>query len=278
MTYISYTAHAASSGLLREPTSPDAASAGGGAARPRSSAFARTAALAAVASTPSAAGCLLLGLLAAGFDPAAMGDPAAAITRGTGSADLFYWSMILDMFGYYLLLAPASLYLWFWLSPRAPGLVSLCTAAGLAYILIGSAGAVMLAAAARPLSRAYLQASGADQEIVALAFETVTHLVYGGLWSILELILGGVWWLGIGLLLRGERPILSGLSILLGAAAWLTATGTALGASTAAAAALLAYLYSAPVWALWLGIAIARGAGARQVRAAERVIAARGAA
>jgi hypothetical protein len=273
MTRDPFITNSASADLLEAPA---ASAAGPAATPPRSDAFARTAAVSAIASAPSALACLVVAMIAAGFDPAAMSDPAAVITRGAEAADLFFWSMILDMFGYYLLLAPVALYLWYWHSRRAPGLVTLYTAAGLAYVLIGSIGAVLLAAAVRPLSRAYVLASGPEQEMIRIAFETVTHIVYGGLWSILELLLAGVWWLGMGWLLRGERPLLAGLSMLLGTAALVNAAGTMLGADVIARGGLFTYLYSAPLWALWLGIAIARGAGAREVRVIEERIAARG--
>lgn len=236
----------------------------------RTTAFSRVVAAAAVASMPVAFGTLYLALLAVEFDFAALSDPAMMITRGSDAAGLYFWSMILDMFGYYLLLLPAVLYLWYWLSPRSPGLVSLYTVGGLFYILIGAVGAVILAAVGHPMLSAYTDASGAERELLVFTFQTFTNLVYGGLWSILNMVVVAVWWIGIASLLRTERPMFARASFVLGGAALLNAGGTVLGLELLAQAGLFVYLYLAPVWALWLGIAVARGAGAQEVRAAER--------
>lgn len=42
-----------------------------------------------------------------------------------------------DSFGYSLLLAPAALYLWYWLKPRNPAAVTLYTIASVVHILGG---------------------------------------------------------------------------------------------------------------------------------------------
>ena len=51
----------------------------------------------------------------------------------------------LNVFGYYLLLVPATIYLWYWLKPKSSGLVSIYTVFGLFYILTGALGAMILA-------------------------------------------------------------------------------------------------------------------------------------
>jgi hypothetical protein len=67
----------------------------------------------------------------------------------------------------------------------------------------------------------------------------------------------GIWFLGIGLLLRGERRLFSIFSIILGISALLGWLGVILGIE---AIALLAVIYGLlpPVWALWLGIDLLR--------------------
>jgi hypothetical protein len=44
-------------------------------------------------------------------------------------------------------------------------------------------------------------------------------VVMGSIWQFLDGILIGAWWLGIGLLLRPDRPRLSGLTLVLAALA-----------------------------------------------------------
>ena len=82
-------------------------------------------------------------------------------------------------------------------------------------------------------------------------------MVYGGMWAILDPLLVGIWFLGIGLLLRSERRLFSIFSIVLGISALLSSLGVILGIE---AIALLGVIYGllAPVWALWLGIDLLR--------------------
>jgi len=77
------------------------------------------------------------------------------------------------------------------------------------------------------------------------------------MWGILDTLLVGIWFLGIGLLLRGERRLFSIFSIILGISALLSSLGVILGIE---AIALLGAIYGllAPIWALWLGIDLIR--------------------
>jgi hypothetical protein len=77
------------------------------------------------------------------------------------------------------------------------------------------------------------------------------------MWAMLDTLLVGIWFLGIGLLLQGERRLFSIFSIILGISALLSSLGTILGIE---AIALLGAIYGllAPVWALWLGIDLIR--------------------
>ena len=88
-------------------------------------------------------------------------------------------------------------------------------------------------------------------------FRTIWNMVYRGIWSILDELLVGVWFLGIGLLLRGEQRLFSIFSIILGISALLGWLGIILDIE---ALALLGAIYGllVPVWALWLGIDLVR--------------------
>ena len=99
---------------------------------------------------------------------------------------------------------------------------------------------------------------GLEREILEAVFSSVTDLVYGGLWGLLLGILAGVWWLGIGLLLRSERRILGVVTIILGIGNLLAATGGILNLEDLAMPGLFVELFLAPIWALWLGIDILR--------------------
>jgi hypothetical protein len=67
----------------------------------------------------------------------------SVIAIGPQGASLFRWAMILDLFGFYLLLAPLALHLWDRLKSRGPGFIRLYTFCGLGYTLIGAIGAVI---------------------------------------------------------------------------------------------------------------------------------------
>ena len=219
--------------------------------------FQRFAALAAIISFPLALGSIVLSGMALGFNMEASTNPALLLTVGADGASLSRWGMIPDMLGYYLPLLPVALFLQRWLGPRNPDWVRFYTICGLGYIFIGAIGASTLAAVQPPLINAYGQASVEQRYVLETVFITMWNMVFGGMWNILEVLLAGIWFLGIGLLLRGERRMFSIFSIILGISALLSSLGVILGIE---AIALLGAIYGllAPIWALWLGIDLLR--------------------
>ena len=220
--------------------------------------FQRFAALAAIISFPLALGNIVLSGMAIDFKfMDAVTNPALWLAVGADGASLLRWGMILDMLSYYLPLLPVALFLWRWLGSRNPNWVLFYTSCGLGYILIGAIGAMILAAVHPPLINAYAQASVEQRPVLETVFSAIGNMVYRGMWGILEVLLAGIWFLGIGLLLRGERRIFSIVSMIIGASALLGSLGVILGIE---AIALLGVIYGllAPVWALWLGIDLLR--------------------
>ena len=55
--------------------------------------------------------------------------------------------------------------------------------------------------------------------MIAAEFATLTEVIMRSIWQFLDGILIGAWWLGIGLLLRPDRPRLSRLTLVLAAVA-----------------------------------------------------------
>ena len=222
--------------------------------------FQRFAALAAIISFPLALGGIVLSSVALDFNMEASTNLAfwlSWLSVGADGARLLRWGLILDMFSYYLPLLPVALFLWRWLRSRSPNWILFYTSCGLGYILIGAIGAVILAAVHPPLINAYAQASVEQRQVLETVYSAIGNMVYGGMWGILEVVLAGIWFLGIGLLLRGERRLFSIFSIILGISALLGSLGVILGIE---AIALLGVIYRllAPVWALWLGIDLLR--------------------
>ncbi len=195
---------------------------------------------------------------AANFNIAFMGNPGALITIGASGANLFRWGMVLDVFGYYLLLAPLALFLWNALKRTSPLLVTLYTLCGLGYILAGALGAIMLAAVEPPLIVQYAQATAASRETLQIVFNSFLNAVYLGLWNPLEALLAGIWWVGIGALMKRERRALGIVTMLLGLGALLDAVGNIIGQEAIFVIGVSWLVLFFFVWVAWCGIELLR--------------------
>ena len=220
--------------------------------------FQRFAALAAIISFPLTLGSIVLSGMALDFNMEASTNPALLLSVGADGASLSRWGMILDMFSYYLPFLPVALFLWRWLASKNPDWVRFYTFCGLGYILIGAIGAVILAAVHPPLISAYAQASVEQRPVLETVFSAVWNMVYGGMWNILGELLAGIWFVGVGSLLRGERRIFSIVTMILGISALLDSLGMILNFEGLALLGLSIYVVLAPIWALWLGIDLLR--------------------
>jgi hypothetical protein len=225
--------------------------------------FRHIAAITAIISAPLALGASIALGSAIGFDPEIMSNPAGLIALGEQVAGTFRWVEFAGMFGYYLLLAPAALYLWYWLKPQNPRLVSLYTLFGLGYIFIGAIGSAVLVSVLPPMMSAYAQASEAQRATLAAVFQNFTDLGIVALLS-LSYVLGGMWWLGIGMVLQVERRILGIVTALQGIVTLAYGVGVMLQIEPLAMLETLTFF--APIWALWLGVVIWRGAGKSEQR------------
>jgi hypothetical protein len=216
------------------------------------------AAISAVISAPVALISWVLALTAIEFNVDLAG-PAHLITLGPGAAGLFQFAwLVTDIFGYCLFLAPPALYLWHWLQPRNPGLVTLSTLCGFAYILTGAITVSLLGGAVPPLMRAYDAASGPQREMLLVTFQTVIDLTFHGVGP-LAYLLGGLWWLGTGVALSNERRVLGIVTIILGGLSVAYWVQLAFRIEPLRFVETLVLLLI-PIWAVWLGMVIARGA------------------
>jgi len=220
--------------------------------------FQRFAAVTAIVSFPLALASDVLSGIPTNFSPDVATNPALMLAVGADEANLLRWGVILDMLGYYLPLLPVALLLQRWLRPRNPDWVRFYTICGLGYIFIGAIGASTLAAVQPSLINAYDQASVEQRYVLETAFITMWNMVFGGIWNILEALLAGVWFLGIGLLVRDERRIFSIVSMILGVSALLDSLGIILGIETLFLLGVSIFVFLAPVWALWIGIDLLR--------------------
>ena len=175
-------------------------------------------------------------------------QPTRIVAAGATSAELLRWAAVLDLFGYYLATAVLAYVLWRQLRPRNPVIADLSTLAALGYALAGGAGAAVLAVFGSSLMHDYTDAAATEQVVIAAQFATLMAVVIRAIWQFLDGILIGVWWLGIGLLLRPDRPRLSRLTLVLAAVAAVGAFVNLVGLSLVRDV-LLGVLFI--LWAAW---------------------------
>jgi len=215
--------------------------------------FKRITAISAILSAPIALANTIVLLMAVDFNTEFMSNPASLITIGASASETFRWGEILGLGAPTLLLVPATLYLWYWLKPRSPKLVTLYTFFGMVSLLLAAIGSLMRATFYPPLMNAYSLASETQRDVLMVIFQGITDFNFEGLWA-LELIFGGMWWLGIGPLLRSEQRILGtvttilGIAYLIAGAGWLLRVGPL--------ARLENVFFFVPLWTAWLGIVI----------------------
>jgi hypothetical protein len=177
-----------------------------------------------------------------------MQEPTRLVAAGATSAELLRWAAVLDLFGYYLATAVLAYVLWWQLRERNPIIADLSTMAAVGYALAGGAGAAVLAVFGSSLIHDYTDASATEQVVIAAQFATLSEVVMRSIWQFLDGILIGAWWLGIGLLLRPDRPRLSVLTLVLAAVAAVGAFVNLVGLSLVRNV-LLGVLFI--LWAAW---------------------------
>jgi len=193
-------------------------------------------------------------LMAVDFNSEFMSHPEDLITINASASEAFRWGTILEL-GSTLFFIPVALYLWYWLKPRAPKLATLYTIFGLASMLLAITGELLRANLYPPLMNAYSQSPEIQKDVLKAIFQGVTNFNFEGLWA-LELIFWGIWWLGIGPLLRNERRILGIVTMILGIAYLVAGTGWLLRIDPLAR--LENVFFFIPIWTVWLGIVIAQ--------------------
>ena len=156
-------------------------------------------------------------------------EPTRILGAGEASAALLRWAAVLDLIGYYLATGVLAYALWRLLRPRNPLIADLSALAAFGYTVAGGSAAAVLAMAAPLLMESHATAEAAEQAMIAVQFELLFEVVWRAVWQLFDAILIGAWWLGLGLLLRRDQPLLSGLSLALAALALLGALINAIG-------------------------------------------------
>jgi hypothetical protein len=185
-------------------------------------------------------------------------EPTRVLGGGATSAELLRWASVLDLIGYYLATAVLAYVLWQWLRPRRRLIADLSAMAALGYVLAGGIGAAVLAMVGPMLMHSYPEAAAENQALIAAQFAVVLELVWRAIWQLLDGILLAAWWLGIGLLVRADRPGLSRLSLALAAVAVVGVAANVIGLSLVRDVMLGITFALWTAWWIWLMVLLLR--------------------
>ena len=202
--------------------------------------------------------CLIATLVAVNFNNDALSDPVLILSTAGVNINAARWSMIFDMFGYYLLLLPVIYLLHNWLRVRTAW-SNLVTFSALAYVLIGSIGASILAVVWPNIIDAYQQAPAAEQLVLKANFSLINDVVYNGMWNLLEMAFAATWWISTGYLLKENKfKFLGWLTIITGISCLGDAVAGIFQIDILHEISLNIYLILAIVWAIVVGIFLVR--------------------
>jgi len=136
---------------------------------------------------------------AAGYSTAISVPPIVLLASGQSGARLIEWGSLVDMFGY-LCIAPVVLYL----RDRYAGarLINLYAVAGIALVVVGAIGDVVMRAAAPYLIRQYQVASPAGRHSLDFVFGVLYRGVVEGMWQTLVALLAAIWLIGTAFAVR----------------------------------------------------------------------------
>jgi hypothetical protein len=208
---------------------------------------------------------ILLTVAGSNFNTEVFDNPRLLLGATNLNVSLLKWSMIADMFGYYLLLVPVVFYYQDYLKTKTSWsyLISWC---GSSYALAGAIGAAILAIVWPAAIVEYPIATHAQQEIILRNFDLTGQIVYQGIWNTLEMFLAGIFWLGLGLVIKKESPAFGWVTIVLGAACMLDGLGNITGMSSVASIGLNIYLLLSIGWQIWAGFQLLKGSVRSQLK------------
>ena len=125
-------------------------------------------------------------------------------------------------------------------------------------MLLGAAGAAILAAARPYLIEQYAQATAAQQELLLLDFQLVNAIAEVGLQGVLQNLAGAIWFAGMGFLLRQKKSGLGIFAIAIGVFLLLNTVGNMFNLEALSLIGLTANILLGPVWLILTGIAVMR--------------------
>jgi hypothetical protein len=201
---------------------------------------------------------LIVGLSGADFDFEAVSESATFIALGPDAVAPVRWGLWLSMFGSYLLLVPVALLLLRWLRQDDPVVADLATVAAGFYILLGAAGASVLASTLPDLIQRYADADAAMRAGLLNDFDLARRIAEDGLQGVVQNVAGAAWFLGMGSLLRRHRPALGAAAIAVGAFLVVNAAGIMVDVEALRFIGLTGNVLLAPAWAIGMGTSLLR--------------------
>jgi hypothetical protein len=201
---------------------------------------------------------LVVGLSGADFDFEAVSESASFIALGTDAVAPVRWGLWLSMFGSYLLLVPVALLLLGWLRQDDPVVGDLAAVAAGFYILLGAAGASVLASTLPDLIQRYADADAAMRVGLLNDFDLARRIAEDGLQGVVQNVAGAAWFLGMGSLLVRHRPGLGAAAVAVGAFLVVNAVGIMVDVEALRFIGLTGNVLLAPAWAIGMGISLLR--------------------
>jgi hypothetical protein len=177
------------------------------------------------------------------------------VAQAPSNAETFRWAVILDMLGYYLLLAPLFVTVGRRLYHLGEQAAGWWTIGALMYVTAGSVAAMALAYGVPPILEGYGQASGSGRQGLVLALTALVEAAVRGVWQTLDPIVVGAWAVATGLALRRlGRRALGTVGIVLGTSAALFCVLRATGVQSEVVLYAVAVVLGVAIWVYVLGL------------------------
>ena len=178
------------------------------------------------------------------------------VAQAPRNAETFRWAVILDMLGYYVLLAPLFVAVGRRLYDLGEQGAGWWTIGALMYVTAGSVAAMALAYGVPPILEGYGQASGSGRQGLVLALTALVEAAVRRVWQTLDPIVAGAWAVASGLALRRlGRRALGAVRVVLGTSAALFCVLRTTGVHSEVVLYTVVVVFGVAIWVYVLGLA-----------------------
>lgn len=203
---------------------------------------------------------LVVGMAGADYDFEVFSEADTFIALGADAAATVQWGLWLSIFGSYLLLVPVALHLWRRFGQTDGPASDLAVFGAALYILLGAAGAGVLASVLPDLMTQWSAADDAGRAVLLADFDLVRRIGEDGLQGVVQNVAGATWFLGMGSLLRRDQRAAGTLALVVGVALVLNTLGILVDAEGLRLLGITGNVLLAPVWAITMGVGLTRSA------------------